>query len=389
MAKTILDGIRIVDLTTVVFGPYCTLTLAEMGAEVIKLEAPPGGDVFRYSGPWPNQTGMGPGQFTLNRGKKSALLDLKNEEDQQTALDLIKDADVVIHNIRADAIARLGLSYEDVLKVNPNIVYVHCVGFGSDGPYAGLQAYDDVIQAATGTATLAPRVDGDERPRYIPSLIADKVSGLHAVYATLGALYHKQRTGEGQHVEVPMMECFTSFMMIEHMGGLVYDPPNAPAGYPRQVDPNRQPFPTRDGYISIVPYTDDMWGRLLAILGAPDIIETEPFSTAKGRNQNVTKLYRLISELTPNFDSDALIKVLRKANIPCMPVRDLQDIKEDPHLQATDFFTRREHKTEGGYQDMSHPIRYTKTPARKLDPPSQIGENTDQIRSQAKASKIS
>ncbi|MEM6828754.1 MAG: CoA transferase, partial [Pseudomonadota bacterium] len=251
--RPMLEGVRIVDMTSVVFGPYATQILADFGAEVIKIEAP-GGDVYRYSARPAKTKGMAPGFHALNRGKKSVGLDLKNSEDAQTLRDMLSEADVFIHNVREAAIEKLGFGYDAVKALAPDIVYVHCVGFGSDGPYAGLQAYDDVIQAASGATTLLPRVDGDGRPRYLPSLIADKVAGLHAAYATLAAIIHTLRTGRGQFVEVPMFESFASFMMKEHLDAKTFDPPNGDAGYGRQVDPDRQPFQTSDGWISIVPY---------------------------------------------------------------------------------------------------------------------------------------
>ena len=197
--RPMLEGLRVVDMTSVVFGPYCTQILADFGAEVIKVEAP-GGDVFRHAARPARTPGMAPGYIALNRGKQSLLLDLKQDADRRILSDLLCDADIFIHNVRAEAIARLGFDYDTVRELAPDIIYAHCVGFGSGGPYAGLQAYDDVIQAASGTATLLPRVDGNERPRYLPSLIADKVAGLHAAYAVMGAVIHRLRTGAGQHV---------------------------------------------------------------------------------------------------------------------------------------------------------------------------------------------
>ncbi len=254
----LLEGIRIVDLTTVVFGPYATQTLADLGADVIKVEAP-GGDVMRLAGKPARTRGMGPCHLALNRGKQSVLLDLKLEADKAVLRELIATADVFIHNVRKAAIDKLGFGYDAVRSIKPDIIYVHCVGFGSDGPYADFQAYDDVIQAASGTTTLLSRVDGDPRPRYMPSLIADKVAGLHGAYATLAAIVHKLRTGEGQHVEVPMFEAFTHFMMREHLFGATFDPPIGNVGYPRQLDPNRQPFPTADGTSASCPTRMRAW----------------------------------------------------------------------------------------------------------------------------------
>ncbi|PTT79777.1 carnitine dehydratase, partial [Pseudomonas sp. HMWF010] len=297
-AQPMLEGIRVIDLTSVVFGPYATQTLADLGAEVIKVE-PPIGDAFRYSAKPAHTMGMSPSFLALNRGKRSIALDLKAPADSETLRDLLKTADVFIHNVREKAIERLGFDYEAVRAIRPDIIYVHCVGFGSDGPYADLQAYDDVIQAATGTTTLLPRVDGDPRPRYLPSLIADKVAGLHGAQAVLAAVIHRLRTGEGQRVEVPMFEAFAHFMLQEHLGGITFDPPVGPVGYARQLDPNRQPFPTADGYISIVPYTDASVVKLFTVLEGAQVLQDERFATGPQRVANSTALYGEIARLTP------------------------------------------------------------------------------------------
>lgn len=222
--KLPLAGIRVADMTTVVFGPYCTQILADLGADVIKVE-PAEGDSARNIGVPPKTPLMGPVHLRLNRGKRSVSWDMKTEAGKRAIRRLLETSDVFIHNIRPDAIDRLGLGYEAVKKLRPDIVYVHCTGFGLHGPYAGLQAYDDVIQAASGAVSLLPRVDGNPRPRYLPMLFADKVSGLHAVYATMAALIAKNRDGEGQHVEVPMFEAITSFNMLEHLCDATFVPP--------------------------------------------------------------------------------------------------------------------------------------------------------------------
>lgn len=352
-----LEGLKIIDMTSVVFGPYATQVLADLGAEVIKVEAP-GGDAYRYSAPPAKTQGMSPGFMSLNRGKKSIVLNLKREEDLEEMKALLKDADIFIHNVRGKAAQKLGLDYANVALLNPDIIYAHCVGFGQDGPYADLQAYDDVIQAASGTTSLLPRVDGDERPRYFPSLIADKVAGLHAVYAVQAAIIHRLRTGEGQSIEIPMFESFTHFMMLEHLGAHVFDPPTGDAGYARQVDPDRQPFPTSDGHISLVIYTDASWGTVLGLLGDPDFLNDERFATPKGRYKNQSLIYRRITELTPNFTTSDLVERCQKAQIPAQPVRDLNEIRDEPHLQAVGFFQKREHPSEGAYVEMRQPVRF-------------------------------
>lgn len=378
--KPMLDGVKVVDLTSVVFGPYCTHILAELGAEVIKVETPGAGDSFRWSGRAVATPGMSPGFMAINRGKQSIALDLKADADLATMKALLADADVFVVNVRGKAVERLGLDHEAVRAINPDIIYAHCVGFGQDGPYADLQAYDDVIQAATGAATLLPRVDGNPRARYLPSLIADKVAGLHAAYAVLAAIIHKLRTGEGQKVEVPMFEAFTHFMYLEHLAGLTFDPPNAPVGYFRQLDPDRQPFPTRDGYISIVAYSDDAWPRVFALLDKPEFLDDERFATRKLRTVNLALLYQEMARLTPGFTTAELLARCHAAQIPAQPVRDLGDIMADPHLAATGFFRRQEHPSEGTYFAMDHPVRFSPAldSASRLAP--LLGEQSDRIR---------
>jgi crotonobetainyl-CoA:carnitine CoA-transferase CaiB-like acyl-CoA transferase len=378
----LLEGMRIIDLTTVVFGPYTTQTLADLGAEVIKIEAP-GGDTMRYAGKPAHSRGMGPVQLALNHGKASVLLDLKQPQDQETLRQLLGTADVFIHNLRKPAIEKLGFGYEAVRALKPDIIYVHGVGFGSGGPYADYQAYDDVIQAAAGTATLLSRVDGDARPRYIPSLIADKVAGLHGAYATLAAMVHKLRTGEGQHVEVPMFEAFTHFMLREHLFGATFDPPVGEVGYPRQLDPHRQPFPTADGHIAIVPYTDESIVILFGVLGRPDILEQPQFNSPVARAKGMSELYRIIGELTPARTTEAWLALCEKARLPAMAVRDLADVIHDPHLLQTGFIERREHPTEGGYFHMNPPVKFS-SPVADHAPAQILGAQTEEVRQSLK-----
>lgn len=380
---TMLDGVKVVDLTSVVFGPYCTHILAELGAEVVKVEAPGAGDAFRWSGKAAATPGMSPGFMAINRGKQSVALDLKQPDDLACMKALLADADVFVLNVRGKAVERLGLDYESVKALNPGIIYAHCVGFGQDGPYADLQAYDDVIQAATGTATLLPRVDGNPRARYLPSLIADKVAGLHAGYAVLAAVIHKMRTGEGQRVEIPMFEVFTHFMCLEHLAGKSFDPPNAPVGYFRQLDPDRQPFQTSDGFISIVAYSDEAWPRVFDVLGHPEFLDDERFATRKLRTVNLALLYREMARLTPSFATADLVARCHAAQIPAQPVRDIGDIMDDPHLAATGFFERSEHPSEGTFFSMNHPVRFS----RPLDSSARfaplLGEHSERIRKRA------
>lgn len=361
-----LSGIRIVDLTTVIFGPYATQMLADLGAEVIKVETPGIGDVSRYLGNGVPDPTMGSIHLNVNRGKRSIALDLKNPDDAATLRDLIATADVFFHNVRGKAIARLGFDYEGCRAIKPDIIYVHGTGFGQDGPYADLQAYDDVIQAASGTTSLLPRVDGDPRPRYFPSLIADKVAGQFGAQAILAALVHKFRTGEGQEVQVPMFECFTSFMLVEHLRDDALDPPIGPAGYPRQLDPTRQPFPTRDGYLAIVPYTPESTARLMHLLGSDGLTETPEFEAARVKGQHMPLVYSEIARKTPAKTTAEWLALFAAHDIPAMAVRDLQDIRDDPHLSATGFFRHRTHPDVGAFHEMQPPVKYGAMPPRDL-----------------------
>lgn len=374
-----LAGVRVLDLTSVVFGPYCTQILADLGAEVTKVEPPTGGDPYRWAGKGAKTPGMSPGFMALNRGKRSAALDLKAAGDAATVKALLADVDVFVLNVRGKAVERLGLDYASVRAINPEIIYVHCVGFGQDGPYADLQAYDDVIQAASGTATLLGRVDDNPRARYLPSLLADKVAGLHGAYATLAAVIHKLRTGRGQRVEVPMFEAFTRFMLLEHLAGQSFDPPTGPICYDRQIDPDRQPFPTADGFISIVAYTDAAWPRVFAVLGEPAVLDDERFATRALRHRHLADLYRAMAWLSPNFTTADLLARCHAAQIPAQAVRDIGDIMADPHLQATGFFRRETHPTEGDFFAMRSPIRFADYPEPDLAAPPLLGDDTDAV----------
>ncbi|QJQ31546.1 CoA transferase [Sphingomonas lacunae] len=377
--QPLLSGVKVIDLTSVVFGPYATQILADMGADVIKVE-PPAGDQFR-PGTRPAVTpGMGSGWMAVNRGKRSVALDLKSADDLAVMQQLLAEADVFVVNVRGKAMERLGLDYAAVSAINPAIIYAHCVGFGQDGPYADLQAYDDVIQAASGTTTLLPRVDGVAKPRYLPSLIADKVSGLHAAYAIQAALIHKLRTGRGQHVEIPMFEAFTSFMMLEHLGDQTFVPPIGPAGYPRQLDPDRQPFRASDGWLSIVAYTNGAWDRIFAVLGEPEFLNDERFADAKLRFFNSAALYQRMAELTPRYTVDDLLARLQAVDIPAQKVRDLDEVIADEHLNATGFFRQRSHPSEGDYIEMRSPVRFSDANLPAVAMPPQLDQHGADLR---------
>ncbi|MEH6744158.1 CaiB/BaiF CoA transferase family protein [Hyphomonas sp.] len=377
----LLSDIKIADMTTVIFGPYCTQTLADMGADVVKVE-PKGGDDFRNVGKPANNRSMGPCHLTINRGKRSVVWDLKSDAGRAAIRELIGQSDVFIHNIRPDAVARLGLTFEEVKAIKPDIVYVHCLGFGSDGPYAGRPAYDDLIQGLSGATMLLPKVDGNERPRFIPTAFADKVSGMHAMYATLAALHHRDRTGEAVHVEVPMFECVTHFLLEEHFYEAEFDPPVGPFLYQRQVDPSRQPLKTSNGWIVIAPYVDARWIKLFDVMGAPEELQDERIADRKGRFFNQDYMMGRVQEYFDKQTTEYWLDALGMADIPAARVNDFPDLQSDPHLVATGFFQRREHPTEGFYWETQPPVTFRGAPQREITPAPRIGEHTELVLSE-------
>ena len=376
-AKGPLSGVKIVDLSTIVFGPYGSQIMADLGADVIKVESGHG-DNMRLPGNSPKR-GMGPLYLALNRNKKSLKLELKNPKALAAMRKLLEDADVFYTNVRKAGLERLGLGYDAVKAINLSIVYVHCTGFGEDGPYGGKLAYDDVVQAASGFADLLPRVDGNPAPRYVPSLIADKTAGLHAAYATMAGLFHKERHGEGQFIEVPMFETFTSFHMIENLYDYSFVPPRGNIAYDRSIDPNRRPFKTLNGYISIVPYAPDHWQRIMDFGGIDNILDDPRFSTFEIRTKNIGILYGMVEEITKTKTSEEWFELLEEIGLPCMRVNRMEEVLDDVHLQQTNFFQQRHHSDVGDYLSVKHPVKFSATPASVRNDAPRLGEHNNEI----------
>lgn len=372
-----LDGIKILDLSTVLLGPYAGQIMGDLGADVIRVESP-AADVTRWSGDM-TAPGMGFLFLNANRNKRSLCLDLKQDGAKDILIGLIKEADVLLHNIRTEAIERLGFGYEDVKAIKEDIVYVHAVGYGSDGPYSGQPAYDDLIQAAGGGMMLGEYIDGDEDPTMIPTLVADKTSGLHAAYALLAALFHRERTGEGQYVEVPMLESFVSFLMMDHMGNRIYEPERGIPGYHKVSNPNRRPYKTSDGYIYIMPFGENAWAKIFEI-GDSHIQPDDPmFSNMEQLLANLQTIYAAMHAMTPQKTTDEWYKLLSEAGVPVMYVNRIDELMDDPHLQAVDMFESRPHHRETGYISTKQPIKFSETPASiRRDPPG-MGEHNQEI----------
>jgi crotonobetainyl-CoA:carnitine CoA-transferase CaiB-like acyl-CoA transferase len=303
---------------------------------------------------------MGPIYMAANRNKRSICLDLKKPAACAVLKDMIKDADLFIHNSRPQAIERLGLGYEDLKKINPSIIYAYSLGYARKGPYGHKPAFDDLVQGVSGAASLQSRVDGLP-PRFMPSLIADKTTGLHLCIAVLGALYHRKCTGEGQMIEVPMLETLASFWLTEHLFGATWSPERAPMGYDRIINKFRHPFPTKDGYICALPYTDAHWVKFFELAERPDLAKEKRFVDRMERAKHFSELYQVLADLLKHRPTQEWLDMFDEADIPAMPVRTLEELKDDPHLKATGFFTEREHPTEGPITTFASPLDFEKT----------------------------
>lgn len=379
-----LAGVRIVDLTSVVMGPFASQILADLGADVIKVEAP-GGDTVRHIGP-SRSKGMGPMYLALNRNKRSIVLDLRHPDGLAALKRLIADADVLLFNIRPDSMGRLGLGYDEVAAVNPRIIYCGAYGFGEEGRYAGKPALDDLIQGAVGLPSLVGQVTGE--PRYLPTNICDRTTGLTAVYSVTSALYARERTGRGQAIEVPMFETMTQFVLSDHMYGQTFDPPLADAGYVRLLAKDRRPCRTRDGFICVLIYIDKHWKNFCEMLGRQDMLKDPRFLRMSDRTRNVDALYAFVTEQIAQRTTAEWMEALARADIPAAPMHTPATLMEDPHLADVGFFRWVEHPTEGRIRSMGVPGTWSGTPpAVRLHAPL-LGENTREVLAQAGYSAV-
>lgn len=372
-----LNGVRIIDLTSVILGPYATQILADYGADVIKVE-PPEGDNTRYVAVQRNP-GMGANFLHLNRNKRSIVLNLKNPQGHAALLRLLKTADVLAYNVRPQAMARLKLSYADVAAVNPRIIYAGSTGFRQNGPYAAKAAYDDIIQGMVALPSLLVQAGGD-RPRYVPSTVSDRITGLNTVHAILAALFHRERSGEGQAVEIPMFEGLTQFILSDHMGGRTFDPPIAPMGYPRLLTPHRNPYKTSDGYLCALIYNDKQWRNFFKLLGREhEFASDERFNTHSNRSRHFDEAYAWVASILATRTSAVWLEALTAADIPVMPLNSLDDLLDDPHHAATGFFRMTEHPTEGRIREMDVPSTWSKSqPELRMHAP-QLGQHSAEV----------
>ena len=372
-AAAVLDHVKVLDLTRVRSGPTCVRQLADWGADVIKVEMPPaveGGAALggsRHGSDFQN----------LHRNKRSLALDLKAEAGKEVFRKLVANADVVVENYRPDVKNRLGIDYENVMAWKENIVYAAATGYGEAGPYVDRPAYDDLIQGASGLAGLFGAVTGT--PRYGPSVLADKTTGLYLTYAITMALFHRERTGEGQRLHVPMYEAFAGFIMNEHMQGRAYEPPLSEAGYQRMLTPHRRPYPTADGHICVLPYNDKHWAKFFELAGRPELTQDARFADQPSRSENIDALYEIVGGIMQTRTSSDWQATLEAADIPVMPMNTPEDLFDCPHLEAVGMFPEVDHPTEGRTRHLKVPIHFSKTPGGYYRHPEHVGQSTDDV----------
>lgn len=370
-----LEGFRIIDLSSVLMGPSATQVLGDMGADVIKIE-PPAGDTTRRIGPGRSDS-MGSNFLNMNRSKRSVVLDLKHPLSRGVIARLITGADVIVHNIRPKAAQRLGLSYADVAAINGKIVYCALTGFGSGGPYSGQPAYDDLIQGLAALPALYARC-GD-MPRYVPTPVADRVAGLNAVIAITAALLHRERTGEGQAVEVPMFESVAQMVLADHSYGRTFAPPLGAAGYNRVLSPSRHPYQTADGWVCVLIYNDRQWRNFFHLVGRDDMAVDPRYASMRGRNEHIDALYGMVAETLRSRSTGHWIEALQSVDIPAGPMNTLDSLLDDPHLAAVGFFETTEHPTEGSIRTIRLPMTWSKSFARPHRPAPNLGEHGAEV----------
>jgi crotonobetainyl-CoA:carnitine CoA-transferase CaiB-like acyl-CoA transferase len=372
-----LTGVRIIDLTSVVMGPFATQILADLGADVIKVE-PPEGDVLRHIAPM-RHPGMGHIFLHHNRSKRSIVLDLKQPAGREALLRLARIGDVLIYNVRPQAMRRLRLAYDDVSAVNPSILYVGAYGYSEAGRYAGQPAYDDLIQGMAALPSIFADA-GADRPRYVPTAIADRVTGLATVNAVTAALYCRERTGTGQAIEVPMFETLTQMVLADHMCGRTFDPPVEPLRYERMLASQRAPYATKDGYVCVLVYNDKHWRSFFRLVGREEMFESDPrFSSQEARSRNIGDVYAFVAHHMATRTSAEWLRLLKEADIPVAPLNSIDDVIDDPHLGESGFFVMTEHPTEGRLRQMATPSAWSQTPPGALRPAPRLGEHSVEI----------
>ncbi|MCS6767026.1 MAG: CoA transferase [Candidatus Protistobacter heckmanni] len=374
-----LRGVRVLDLTTVFMGPYATQMLGDLGADVIKVEQP-GDDLIRGIGPGGEQ---GLGALFLNRNKRSVVLDLKKAAGREALLKLAAGADVLVYNVRPQAMERLGLGYEALRETNPRLIYVGAFGYGQGGRYEADPAFDDLIQAASGFSHALAQVQ-DDQPGFVPVTIADRSVGLYAFGSICAALYAREKTGQGQRIDVPMFETMTHLVMSDHLYGRSFEPARAATGYPRLLAQSRRPYKTEDGYLARTIYTDAHWENFFAAIGDPSCFHDDPrLKDLATRTEHIAELYEMVEHIMELRPTQQWMQLLRAADIPHFQVHTFDSLRDDLHLAEVGFYTEHERPQLGRITGLRHPAEWKGTPATVRSLAPMLGEHTREVLGEA------
>lgn len=373
----LLTGIRVVDLTSIIMGPFATAQLGALGADVIKVE-PPSGEAVRHIAPMINPA-MGAGYLNANRNKRSVAIDLKSEDGRAALHAILATADVFVTNMRRKALERLGLDQSTLTERHPSLICCAANGFGTGGPYEDDAAYDDVVQALSGFA--AVNADETGAPRFVAQIIVDKLTAMFITEGVLAALLHRERTRHARSFEVPMLETASYFLLTEHLQGQSHQPPIGPPGYVRLLNKYRRPYPTKDGYIAVLPYNDKQWRAMLPLIGREDVLQEDWFQSVTSRSKRISDMYAMVDAAMPAKTTAEWLTLFRDADIPCGAVNTLESLFDDPHLNAVGFFQDHDHPTEGPQKITRHPVDFG------MDTPDThaplIGEHSREVLSDA------
>ncbi|MDP3418923.1 CaiB/BaiF CoA-transferase family protein [Falsiroseomonas sp.] len=369
-----LEGVRVVDLTSVVVGPICSRTLADQGAEVIKVEAPGGGDLLRTMAQGSRNPGMSGKFIQFNRNKRSFCVDIKNPEGLDALLALIRTADVFVSNIRPNALDRAGLGWESLRAINPRLVHCSILAFGRGGPYFNRPAYDPIIQSLSGVAGTFHRASGE--PRFVPMVMTDHITGLIAAQCIGFALFRRERSGVGEAIEVPMFENMASFVMSEHLGAGTFDPPVGPLGDGRLLSPDYRPVPTQDGFITIGPNTNAQAFAFFDAIDRPELKTDPRFLNAAARTANAAEYLKVRAAAMRERTTAEWLAILGAADVPAAAYNSLEDLLEDPHLAATGFFAPEDHPSEGRIRRTATPNRFSGGMRQDALPAPRLGESS-------------
>ena len=370
-----LAGVRVLEIASMIFGPVAGQYLGDLGAEVVKLE-PPEGDLTRSIGPRRSPK-MGAFFLSSNRSKRSIVVDLKSADGREVLSRLLMQTDVLLHSLRKPAAIKLGIDYPSVSKAHPNMVYCHVKGYSDHGLLGGLPSYDDIGQAASGLADLQSVIAG--QPRFVPTILADKLGAVHAAMGMVAAILHQQRTGQGQQVDVAMFEGLAAFNMIEHQWGHVFEPPLGPMGYQPVSTASRRPYKTLDGYIALLPYSDEHWRSFFKLAGEPQIMEDPRFATFPARQKYFREVWAEIERQAARKTNAEWLSLLSTADVPHSVVNRLEDLPANPHLESIHFWTLSQHPSEGMLRYPGTPIDFSESPMRMTRMQPKLGEHSGEI----------